>query len=295
MFPYSLKFYHYNQGIIFLNMEVQRYMPDRNRLSVTIAMILLAYALTGFVVIPSITISVNLLGIALPFIVDFHTIVSVLVAAMAATGSDWVLRSHPAIASSAPAWQAMLHHWILPTLTAWMIGFPLNFLSGEPAWWVMLGGGGALLTLVLISEYNVVDSASLYHPLASLVLTALSFALYLILLISLWSSGLRLYLLLPAMVLAAALVSLRTLYLRTGGRWLLVWSVGIALIVGQIATGFHYWPLSSLRFGLLVLGPTYALTSLAGAIEEGRSGRGALVEPLVMLGLVWGLAFWGAR
>lgn len=276
-------------------MEAQEHLPDRNRLSVMIATILLAYALTGFVVIPSVTISINLLGIALPFVVNFRTIISVLVTALAATGSDWVLRSHPAIARASPPWQAMLHHWILPTLTAWMIGFPLSYLSGGVTWWVTLGGGGVLLVIVLISEYNVVDAANPYHPLASLVLTALSFALYLILSISLWSSGLRLYLLLPALVLAAALVSLRTLYLRTGGRWLVIWSAGIALMVGQIATGFHYWPLSPVRFGLLILGPTYALTSLAGSVEEGRTVRSMLAEPLGMLVFIWGLAFWVAR
>jgi hypothetical protein len=273
-------------------MEAQRYLPDRNRLSVMIATILLAYALTRFVVIPTQTLSFNLLGIILTFDVNFHTIVSVLVAVMAATGSDWILRGHPALANSHQSWQSMLHHWILPALTAWMIGIPLNILSGGPIWWITMGLGGVLLVLVLISEYNVVDSADIYQPLATLGLTALSFALYLILAISLWSTGFRLYLLLPALVLAAGLVCLRTLYLRTGGRWLVVWSAVIALVVGQVATGLHYWPISPVKFGLLILAPTYALTSLAGSAEEGRTLQGMWVEPLVMLSVVVGLAIW---
>jgi hypothetical protein len=275
-------------------MEARRYLPDRNRISVMTATILLAYALTRFVDIPSQKLSLSILGILLPIEINFHTLVSVLVAAMAATGSDWILRSHPSLANTSFGWRSMLHHWILPALTAWVIGIPLGNLPGGLIWWATIGLGGVLIVLVFISEYNVVDPADVYHPLAALGLTALSFALYLLLAINLWSAGLRLYLLLPALVIAAGLVCLRTLYLRTGGRWLFVWSIGIALVVGQIATGLHYWPISPVRFGLLILGPTYALTSLAGSAEEGRTWRNMLVEPLVMSLVVWTLAIWVA-
>lgn len=276
-------------------MEPRRYLPDKNRLSVILATILLAYALTRFVDIPTITLSVGVLGILLAFELNFHTIVSALVAVMAATGSEWILRDHPGLSSSPRAWRGMLHHWLLPALTAWVIGVPLYSLPGGLSWWIIMGAGGILLVLVYIAEYNVVDPADVYHPVATLGLTALSFALYLLLAIALWSAGLRLYLLLPALVLAAGLVCLRTLYLRTGGRWLFAWSAGIALVVGQFATGLHYWPISPVRFGLLILGPTYVLTSLAGSVEEGRSTRTMVIEPVVMLTIVWGLGIWLAK
>jgi len=96
---------------------------------------------------------------------------------------------------------------------------------------------------------------------------------------------------LPALVLAIGLVALRTLYLRLGGEWGLHWAIVIAIIVGQIVVGLHYWPLRPLRFGLLLIGPAYALTSVAGSLEEGRSLRTLWVEPVLMLILLWGLAF----
>ncbi len=276
-------------------MGPHHYLPDKNRLSVIIATILLAYALTRFVDIPTISLSLGVLGVLLSFQLNFHTVVSALVAVMAATGSEWILRDHPGAANSPQTWRTMLHHWLLPALTAWVMGVPLNSSAGGLSWWIILGAGGTLLVLVYIAEYNVVDAADVYHPVATLGLTALSFALYLFLAIALWSAGLRLYLLLPALVLAAGLVCLRTLYLRTGGRWLFAWSAGIALVVGQFATGLHYWPISPVRFGLLILGPTYVLTSLAGSVEEGRSTRSMVLEPVVMLTIVWGLGIWLAK
>jgi hypothetical protein len=46
------------------------------------------------------------------------------------------------------------------------------------------------------------------------------------------------------------------------------------------------------RFGLVLLGPLYALTALAVNLADGNPFRRAFVEPAVMLGLLWGLAIW---
>ena len=43
--------------------------------------------------------------------------------------------------------------------------------------------------------------------------------------------------------------------------------------------------------GLLVLGLVYALASVAGSLEEGRSMRSSWLEPAIMLIVLWGLAF----
>jgi hypothetical protein len=83
-------------------------------------------------------------------------------------------------------------------------------------WWAVFAIGGGLLILVLIAEYIVIDPSDVRHTLAAAGLTALSFTLYLILAIVLRSAGLRLFWMLPALMLAAGLVSLRTLHLRLG-------------------------------------------------------------------------------
>jgi hypothetical protein len=93
-------------------------------------------------------------------------------------------------------------------------------------------------------------------------------------------------------VAAAFLVCLRTLYLRLKGRWLLNWAAVIAIVIGQITIGLHYLPLSPVRFGLILLGPTYALTSLSALVAEGKHWHEFIAEPLIMLVIVLGLAIW---
>jgi hypothetical protein len=121
-------------------------------------------------------------------------------------------------------------------------------------------------------------------------LTAVAYALFLILTIALAAAQTRLYILLPALAGAIFLVTLRNLYLRLGGSWCFGWSAGITLVIGQVATALHYWQISPLRFGLIILGLAYALASLAGSIEEGRPVRSLLAEPVIMLIVLWGLA-----
>jgi hypothetical protein len=267
------------------NMEEHQHLPDTNRLSVLAATILLAYALTPFLNIPENSLEINLPGVVFYFNLSIATIISLLVAGLAAVGSDWIVRDHPGLGK-----QNTMQHWLLPALTAWVIGVPLSTLKVGPQWWAVFAFGGLLLILVFVAEYIVVDLSDIRHAPASVGLTALSFALYLILAIAVRAAGMRLYLLLPALVIPLALVCLRTLYLRLGGRWCIKWAVGIALVIGQIAVGLHYWPVSPLAFGLILLGPSYAITSIAGSLEENHSWRTSWIEPLVMLTILWGLA-----
>jgi hypothetical protein len=266
-------------------MEEHQNLPDTDRLSVLAAAILLAYALLPFFQLPERRLVIEITGVLFVFRLSFNTLAAVLGAALAAAGTDWLLRGHPSLGK-----QSTYQHWLLPALTAWVIGIPLRSLEVGLAWWVVFAFGGLLLVLVLLAEYIAVDLYDVNHAPATIGLTAVSFALFLILVIALTAAGTRLYVLLPAVMLSIFLVALRTLYLRLNGRWCLPWAVGIALVVGQVAAGLHYWPISPLRYGLLVLGLAYALTSVAGSLEEGRSGRGLWVEPVVMLTVLWGLA-----
>jgi len=266
-------------------MEERQHLPDVNRLSVLVSTILLAYALTPFVRLPERELALRIFGAVFDFRVNFNTSVSIMVAALAAVGTEWLVRGHPSLKE-----QNTAQHWLLPALTAWVIGVPLQTLAVDLQWWAVFALGGVLLVLVFLAEYIVVDLSDDFYAPASVGLTAISFALYLFLAISVRAGGLRLYTMLPALVLTIGLVSLRSLYLRLGGRWCVIWAAGIAIVVGQFSIGFHYWPLSPLEFGLLVLGPAYALTSLAGSLEEGRPLPTIWIEPAIMLAAMWGLA-----
>lgn len=248
--------------------------------------ILFAYALTPFVNLPERNLNFQLPGFFFIFRINFATLVSVLAAGLATAGSIWLVEGHPEHPK-----KNIFIHGLLPGLTAWLIGVPLSTLTVNLQWWVVFAFGGLLLTLVFAAEYIVVDISDARLGLATVGLTAISFALYLTLAVAGQASALRLYLFLPGLIAALGLVTWRTLYLRLGGKKCLHWAIAISFMVGQIAVGIHYWPLTPLRFGLILLAAASALTSLAGGLEERQSWRSVWIEPAVLMVLFLGFSF----
>jgi hypothetical protein len=216
------------------------------------------------------------------FTLDTRSVVLLLVSGLTASGADWLLRSHPELKG-----QSTLQHWILPALTAWVVGGVLFTLPYTPAWFVGFAFGGALIMVVLVAEYIVVDPHDVRQPVAAAALIAMSFALFLALAITLHIAGLRLFLRFPLVGGAALLVSLRALYLRLQGRWLFFPALAVALITGQLSTALHYWPISSVAYGLALLAPLYALNSAIAAMARREPIRHILLEPALVAGLIW--------
>ncbi len=262
-------------------MEEHTHLPEANQLSILASTILLAYALTPFVKIQAIDLGIRLPIGVFSFSVNFLTIVSFLVAALAGVGSDWLLRSHPHLEA-----RTTFPHILLPTMTAWVIGIPLSTLSFGISWWGLYAIGGMLLVMVFIAEYITVDFSDIRFAPAAIGLTALSFALFLILAITLRSVGTRLYLALPGLAAPVFLVALRTIYLRSNGQWRPAWAAGITLVIIQIATGLQYLPVTPIGYGLFLVAPAYGLTSFAVSIEEGRAVRSAWLGPLIIMVLL---------
>ena len=268
-------------------MQSHRYLPEVSRVSVLMAAILLAFALTRVLQAPDLNLSLPLPGVVLALTLNLNTAIAVLAAGITATGMDWLLRTHPSLEPGESR-----EHWLLPTLTVLVIGIALDTLPANAAWWLGFGVGGLLLLVVFLAEYVVVDPSDVRYPLAAAALTALAFAMFLILAVALRAANARLFLVLPALFLAGGLVALRTLHLRLNERWELNWAVGIGVVTVQLGAALHYWPLAPVAFGLALLGPVYALTGLAVGVSEGNPFQRAWVEPVVMLAIFWGLAVW---
>jgi hypothetical protein len=267
-------------------MDTQESLPDISQMSVLVAMIMLAYAVTPFVDFTGQSWEFDLFGTVFPIELDFRLLVSLIVAAMAATGVDWLLRSHPRYTQ-----QNLTRHQLIPAITAWVIGVPLGTIQMGMQWWVVFAFGTLLLIAVFVAEYIVTDMSDERFTVASVGLTAVSFALFLFLSISAKGAGLRLFLIFPMLSITIGLVTLRTLYLRVGEMRSYHWAAVITIIVGQVAVGLHYWPVSPVSFGLVLMAPAYGLTSLAGAIEEEGAGQTYWVEPAVMVVALLLLAF----
>lgn len=264
-------------------------LPDLNHLSLLVSTILLAYILTHFVSIPPLEFTLSIWGIYFPIWINFTTLVAWLVAGLTASGTAWLLLSHPAL--NKPSFSTAIH-WLLPSLTALVLMRSINVMQFGSAWWIAVLGSGLVLLLVLTAEYIALDKVSRFYIPAEMGITALSIVLFLILTISMHSTETRLFYRVPVVSLAALMVTLRINNLRQPENWTLIKGAVSFLIIGEIAASLHYWPMSSISFGLALTGPLYALVEISDALPNEKQDLQikGLFWPLVILILSWGLA-----
>lgn len=251
-------------------------LPDTDRLSVLIALGMLAYVLAQIIELPIWTTAFSILGSYFTIEINAQNLVGLFVAGLTASGADWLLNDHPEMAG-----RSTLPHIVLPGLVALMLNLGLQQLPFNLFWWLALIGGGAVLVLVLLGEYISINSEDVRQPFAVAVLTAVTFASYMVFSTILRTAELRLYLILPAISVGTVLASLRILHLRLPGEWLIYEALIIGFIVSQCAAALHYWPVSPVSFGLLVLGATYALNSLMISLIEEKALRRLWLEPVI--------------
>ena len=262
--------------------ENRSYLPSADRVGVLIASILLSFALTRLIQSPRYTLTIALPGFYFAYPLTLGSVMSVLSAALSATGMNWLTRDHPALGG-----KSNIEHILLPTLTTFVLGAPLTLLPNGTAWWAGFLLAAVLLVIVFLAEYISVDASAPSYGFARAGLTALAYALFLILAASLRFSGARMFLLTPAIFIVTALLALRILHLDGADRWDFPWAIGIGIVCAQLGAGLHYWPLTPIQFGLALTGPLYALTMLSTGLAEEIPLRRAAVGPAIVAGLAW--------
>ncbi|MFZ5881493.1 MAG: hypothetical protein ACOY0R_19165 [Chloroflexota bacterium] len=256
--------------------------PDASRISVLTAAVLLVFSLTRILPAPEYTVSLQLPGFYLAIPLTLNLGLTLLATLLTASGMDWVLRSHPGLRG-----RSSVEHWLLPTLTTLVVGATLTLVPDLAAWWMGMFISALLLLLVFLAEYIVVGPADSRYALARAGLTALAYALFLILAVFLRLAGARLFVLAPALFVGAGLIALRILYLDGANRWDFPWASGIGLVCAQLGAGLHYWPMTSLQMALALTGALYALTTLSVNVADGLPPRRASVGPLLILAVTW--------
>lgn len=266
--------------------EKRSYLPKTDQAGILISSILLTFALTHIVESPRLTLTITLPGFYFAYPLTIGTVMTIFAAALAATGMDWLTRGH----SSHPQKQNV-EHILLPTLTTFVLGGALASLPDSTAWWIGFALGASILVCVFLAEYITIDASAPAYAISRAGLTALAYALFLILAASLRFSGARMFLIVPIIFIFSGLISLRIIHLDGTDRWNFPWAVGIGIVCAQISAGLHYWPLLPVQFGLAVTGPLYALTMLSASLTtENIPFRRAVVGPIIVIGLAWASA-----
>ncbi len=268
-------------------MPPTRHLPNLDRLSVLTAVILLAYALARALDLPTRSVGTTLFGSALGFELNGPVLMLLLVAALISAGSDTLIRSHPRLAG----WTgyATVVHWIVPGAAALALGNVLNRTPDGPLWWLGLGLSAVVLIGVLVAEYTVVDRDDTAWDAAALALTAISYALALVLFALLNSLNARAVISASAAGLIAAALAMRLFALKAAplGRAAL-YAALVGLITAEAVWAVSYWRVSASSAALLALVPFYLSVGVAQQQLAGRLTRRIWVEYAVVgaLGLV---------
>jgi hypothetical protein len=272
--------------------EHTRHLPDRDRLSVLTAMIVLAYALTRVLDLPSRVVSTTIFGSALGFDLNGTVMMMLVVAGLISAGADTLVRSHPHLAGRSGA--STILHWILPGAAALVLGAVLNRTPDGPLWWLGLALSALALIAVLIAEFVIVDRSDPAWDLAALALTALAYALALMLFALLRSLGARAVLSASLGGLVAAALALRLFALKAAPLLrAALYAAVVGLVTAEAIWALGYWRVTPSSAGLLAMIPFYLVVGLAQQHLAGRLTRRIWLEYALIgaLGLAIGLAY----
>ncbi len=241
------------------------------------AVILLAYALTRVLELPTRAVGTTLFGSALGFELTGRVLMLLLAAALISAGSEGLIRSHPALAGRPAARTAT--HWIIPGAAALALGSLLNQAPDGPVWWLGLGLSAAVLLAVLVAEFVVVDPSDPAFDLASLALTALAYALALVLFALLRGSGARAIISATAGGLVASALAFRLFVLRTApGARAALYAAFTGLVTAEVIWAINYWRIAPSSAGLLAMIPFYLVVGLSQQQLAGRLNRRVWLE-----------------
>lgn len=254
-----------------------------DRLGVVMAMTMLSFSLTRIIPASADTQSFSIMGFEIGLTLNLKTLISLITAAMAAVGCDWLVRSHPNFAENQAKGLLGFQHIIAPVFLAFVISVTLNQTLTGIYWWIVFALGGVFFSMILIAEYTIIDNRSQSHPLASMGLVGLSFALFLVMGIATRSLGIRLYLEVIICLISSAMVTSRMFFIRLNGQLPIFWTLVVSLIMAQITAGLHYVGLQPIQFGLLLTGMLYAMDSLICGIVEKKERFALYFEPFAMI------------
>lgn len=276
-----------------LQTSATRHFPDRDRLSVITAVIVLAYALARFIELPSREVSARLFGSSIGIELNGRLMLLIMVAALISTGSETLIRSHP---RAQAGYGRNPLHWILPGCTALGLGLLLELAPTGPVWWLGLAISAFLLVIVLVTEYTAIDPDDPAYRSASLGLTALTYIVALALFGWVRFTGTRAALSSTFTAALAGLLSLRLLMLNGGAfAHSLMYSGIVGLVLGEAMWAMNYWRVAPMGAGLLLLVIFYALHGLLQQQLTGQLTRRTAIE-FAVVGLIGaGIAFALAR
>ena len=226
--------------------------PDRNRLSVLIAVLLRGSVIFRFIELPERVWNLQLLGSPLEIHVTETWLLITLMVGLVCTGTSLILHDHPHLVehSGRPIYVS----WILPGVLIGLSAYLLARISTWPMWIGGLTLVGIAISLVISTEYTAVSPDVPGYPTARLALNVLAYLLVFTLFAIIYHTRTRSLVtatltLLTATLLALDLLSVADVPLRR----VILFAGIVGLIVGESTWALNYWQVSAWVGGLFLL------------------------------------------
>jgi hypothetical protein len=267
----------------------KREIPYYERASVFVSLIVLGLAFLPEIELPTRTFSFHVFGSLASIRLSATGLMAILLASLACTGTDSLVRSHPLIRRGESRYTFAF--WALPGLSVVAATLLLPLAPNRPYWLGGLALTALLLLLIAVAQYHTVDPADPGYWIARL---ALNISVYIVafgLFTLIYGSKARSLL---SATTTAAVGSLLALELLRGVhpnlRLTSLYALITGLALGEITWALNYGTAGRLTDGLLLLLVFYLITGLSREGLLRRFNRRALVEfalvALVGLGLI---------
>ena len=240
-------------------------MPNYDKLSAVVSVILLCLALSLIVELPT-TISCVILGVPLAVGLSQNWLAAGLLASMACVGTASIMRLHPLFQ------KGTLPHtfvfWILPGLATLLAAILLPRTQDRIYTLGGLAVMGILLPLIIIAEYRTVDTSAPGYRATRLGLNFIAYLIALALLALIHQSKANELLSAVAALAGSSLLALDLLYgTQQGLRRTSLYALIVGLVMGEIVWALSYSEMHSLTargtLPILLLLIFYLMTGLA--------------------------------
>jgi len=251
--------------------------PGRQRLSILIGFLLLSLVLTQFIELPTRKLAVSVFGSPLGIDLSSEWLMAVLLAGLACTGTDALVRTHPHAHRVSLSYTFV--YWALPGLLGLVTARLLALAPTRAIWVTGLVGTGLLFAVVLTAEYTSVDPLAPAYSEARLLLNTIAYAVAFALFVIVHETRSRSLITVTATLIISFALALDLLWSSSANAGRTATLAGaVALILGECSWAMNYWQISSWSGGIVLLLIFYVMTGIAAQHLQGRLRRHVLVE-----------------
>ncbi|MBE2238961.1 MAG: hypothetical protein IAE81_14315 [Caldilineaceae bacterium] len=250
----------------------------QDRISVMTWVLVFGFGLSLLLKIPTTVIGFRALGS--PTSVEFSvtTVMALVLALAAAAGTESLIRLHPK--RQANRLGLTWAYWALPAAISIITVVLLPSIPTRLLQVAVILLSGLLLMIAFFSLYATVERGQPGFRRARLWLDALAYGAALLLFLFVYQSRTRSLLSGTIVTVTAMLLAIELLRTSTNEtRHVLMYSVVVGLLLGEVTWALNYWPLlPGLTGGLLLLLSFYLAVGIALQGLQGRLTRRVLVE-----------------